>query len=176
MTETIPLATPGIKSAGEGSLYFLPAVANPSEGATLAEFQAGVAISCTIDAWNPSPTQNAEEFTKYCMKVAGERGGTVKWQIAPIRYEYDPTDLENPLYPHVQEMVEGRTGWIVDRRGYDSKSAVEADQVLSLLMPIELGVRAPVEISATSPNATHQLEQQIFVIGDVHQFVKVLAG
>lgn len=48
MTETIPLATPGIKSAGEGSVYFLPTIADP-ESITLAEFAAGVPLSCTLE-------------------------------------------------------------------------------------------------------------------------------
>lgn len=176
MTETIPLATPGIKSAGEGSVYFLPAVADP-ESITLAEFAAGVPLSCTLDAWNPTPTQNAQTFTKYCMKTTAERAGTITWQVAPIRYEYDPTDLANPDYPHVAEMTEGRIGFLVDRRGYEARTAaVETGQTVALVLPVELGVRAPVEISATTEGATHQLEQQVFVIGEPTQFATVAAA
>ena len=110
MSATFPEATfpIGIPSAGQGIVVFVPSIANPDAGVTMAELAAGTNFSCAIDGWDPQFEPGTRTTSRYCSSDTFETKGKGKYTGPTIRYVWDPTtdpDVANLKYPHLSKLL-----------------------------------------------------------------------
>lgn len=162
-----PLDPPGIDAAGNSKLSFVPAIANPAVGPTVAELTAGTDISCALYTFMPSTTQNTVSRAKYCHRQASQSLGRAATTIEPIEYDYDPQKPDAAEYAYYAALVPGTVGYIVDRRGLDAKTvAFAADQYVDIY-PVQLGERSRVAVDSTAEGDKLRTRQAVAVIGEV---------
>ena len=101
-----PLDPSGIDAAGNGSLYFVPTLADPTKP-TPAELAAGLNLSCLVYNWSPNGEQGKVERAKYCSRGTTERNGKVKYSADPIVYDYDPQNPASTEYPAYARFPQG---------------------------------------------------------------------
>ena len=181
MTATFPEAVfpIGIPSGGEGIVVFMPAVAGPADGVTLAELAAGTNFSCAIDGWEPGYEPGTRENVRYCTKDTFESKGKGKWTGPTIRYVWDPKhdpDTANPEYPHLSKLLPGASGWVADIRGFAARTGPlpTVGSNIAELFPVVLGERHPVPLSS-SEDDDHKLEQRVYIVGAPYSNVPILA-
>lgn len=176
VTYPIPLDPPGIDAAGNGGLYFVPAIENTA-APTVAELSAGINLSCLVYEWNPNGAQGKTQRVRYCYTNAAESLGRTTYAPDALVYDYDPQAVadETGDYAHVAKMAPGTKGFIVDRRGLSPEDEFEAQQVLEMVMPVELGEQMPMQISASTEGEKIRYQQALAVIGRVERRVKIAA-
>lgn len=160
-----PLDPPGINAAGNGSIWFVPAIADPS-APTVEEIEAGIDLSCALYTFTPTFEQASVTRTKYCYREAVQAPGRVTRSIERIVYDYDPQDPASEEYSYYEELTEGRRGFIVDRRGLHAKSVEIASGQYVHVTPVELGARDDVAINPEEEGEKLRVEQIIHVIGE----------
>lgn len=181
MTATFPEATfpIGIPSAGQGIVVFVPSIADPDEGVTMAELAAGTNFSCAIDGWDPQFEPGTRTTSRYCSSDTFETKGKGKYTGPTIRYVWDPTtdpDVANPEYPHLSKLLPDANGFMVDFRGFDAQNGpypTTGDNIAKIYT-VTLGEREPVAIQS-SEDDDHKLEQKVYFSGAVFSNKKVLA-
>lgn len=172
MTVTFP---DGIDAQGNAALWFLPAIGNTTTGPTLAEFTAGVNLSCAIDGFSAPSEQASTNDIRYCSTQQFETPGRVTTTIDPINYVYDPQDPDNATeYKHYSTLVAGLTGYLVNRLGVNVNTAPVAAQVVDLY-PVTAGVQARMAIDASAEGSKIKVTQKFFVTGPVKYDVPVHA-
>lgn len=173
-----PLDPAGIDAHGNGSVWFVPTIADP-EAPTAAEINAGVNLSCALYGFNPSLSFATGGTTrrKYCAKRQAQDSGDPQYSIEAIEYDYDPQDPSSVDYAYYAQLEPGTVGFIVDRRGIDAKEEPDvASGEYVDIYPVRLRERVRVAID---PNATEAAtlttQQYIDVIGEVRYDVAVAA-
>ena len=164
-TPTFPLDPPGINAAGNGAVWFVPALTDPSNP-TVAEIEAGVELSCALYTFSPSFDQSTVSRTKYCYAESVQTPGRTTRSIERITYDYDPQEPESEEYAYYAELVPGRRGYIIDRRGLSAKQVPIADGQYVHVTPVELGARDDVAINPEEEGQKLSIEQVIHVIGE----------
>ena len=175
MSVTIPNPPDGIDAAGMASVYFVEALANPA-APTVAEITAGTVLSCAIYTWPTSVEQSTSTSAKYCDKQPRQRLGRASYSAGPVVYDYDPQGLDvTGNYAHYDALEPGTTGYIIDRRGIDSKAAVVTAQVVDV-WPVKLGSRIRVDIDPTNTDGESlRTQQSVSVTGEVLFDVEIAA-
>lgn len=176
ITYPVPVDPTGIDAAGKGSLYFVPAIADP-KAPTLAELNAGINLSNVAYAWALNGSQGKTERTRYGYKSTAESLGRTTYAPDAIEYDYDPqaVDATSGEYKHVALMAPGTTGYIIDRRGLRPSDPFTSGQILEAVIPVELGEQMPVNIDPTQEGQMIRYSQSVAVIGDVERRVKIAA-
>lgn len=174
VTYPAPLEPIGIDAAGKGALVFVPAIANPAVGPTVAEIAAGVNLSCALYAWNPAGSQSTVERSRYCSRVISESLGKATYKADPIQYDYDPQDPESDEYPAYAALIPDTKGYLVDRRGLDYATAMAAAQIVDIY-PVQMGVRSRVAIDVKQEGDKLRVEQAVAITGEPFFDVKVVA-
>ena len=166
MSITIP-NPPGIDAAGRGAVFWVPAIADPATP-TVAELQAGVALSCALDTWPTTVDQSTTSRSKYCDSQPRQQLGKPQYSAGPIVYDYDPQGADTSgHYAYYDDLTPGLDGYFVDRRGVDAEEAIAAGQKVDV-WPARLGARIRVDIDPTSTDGQSLRTQQIVsVTGEV---------
>ncbi len=174
MSITIP-NPPGVDAAGMGSVYFVPAIADPA-APTVTEIDAGVPLSCALYGWATSVDQPTSTSAKYCDAQPRQRLGTAAYSAGPIVYDYDPqgTDVGGN-YAHYDALTPGLTGYMVDRRGIGSMEATAVGQVVDV-WPVKLGAIIRVDIDPNNTDGESLRTQQIVSVTGQVQFDKALTA
>lgn len=169
-----PLDPPGIDAAGNVKVWFVPAIADPTKP-TVAEIEAGADLSCALYAFVPTLEQPTSPRSKYCYRQPAQALGRPDYGIEAIEYDYDPQAPDNADYAYYADLEPGTRGFIVERRGLDSKQDLAADDLVDIY-PAELGSRGRVAVDATSTDTQKLRSRQIVaVVGDVLQDIAVVA-
>lgn len=174
-----PLDPAGINAAGNGSIWFVPALADPA-APTVAEINAGVNLSCALYGFNPTLTYAAAgggSRRKYCAESTSQEFGEEQRGIDQIEYDYNPQELDADGYTYYSVLAPETTGFVIDRRGLKAKTeAVEAAQLVDV-HPVRLKgrVRTAIDPNSTDLNAKLTTQQFVEVIGPVLLDVAVVA-
>jgi len=168
---TFPL---GISARGNGALWYLPTVANPDTGVTVAEFTAGLNLSCAIAGFAPSSEQSTVTRTRYCSRAGYEIPGTVTTSIPAIEYVYDPQEPDSDEYEWYSVLAQGVTGYFANRLGMAFEDAVTAGQYVDLYQ-IQAGVQNRVAIDPTAEGDELRISQRFFNTGPVRFDTIVIA-
>jgi hypothetical protein len=165
----------GVDAQGNASLWFLPAIADPS-APTLAEFAAGVNLSCAIDGFSAPSEQGSSQDIRYCSKQNFENPGRVTTTIDPIAYVYDPQDpTNNTEYKHYNVLKAGVKGYLVNRLGVDVNTAIAATDVVDVY-PVTAGNQSRQAIDPSAEGSKIKILQKFFVTGPVAYDAVVAAG
>lgn len=166
---------PSTPADGNTAVWFVPAIENPS-APSVADLTAEsvVDLSCylTGDGLNLTSEQAAITDERLCSTQVYEIPGR-KTNTAEVTY-IDNTNSthETDSNEAAETLVEGASGYIVTRRGVEYEEALAADQKVSV-WPIRAGAQRDVPPEA---NSVIRTIQKLFVTGDVHQKVAVVAG
>lgn len=171
---TFPLDPPGIDAAGNGALWFVPAIADIN-APTVTEIEAGVNLSCALYSFGITVEQASTDRTRYCYREAVQRPGRVTRTIDRIRYDYDPQNPDSAEYGYYTELTPGRHGFIVDRRGLDARTELLAAGQYVHITPVTLGGRDDVAIDPAAEGETLSVEQLVFVSGEKVRDVEIAA-
>lgn len=174
MTVTIP-NPPGIDAAGKGAVYWVPALADPSNP-TVAEIAAGVVLSCALDTWPTTVDQSTTSKSKYCDAQPRQRLGKPQYSAGPIVYEHDPQGVDTTgNYGYYDDLTPGLDGFFIDRRGIAFMAAVAVGQKVDV-WPARLGARIRVDIDPTNTDGESLRTQQfVSVTGEVLFDVEIAA-
>jgi hypothetical protein len=168
MTVSFPL---GISARGSGAVWFLPAIVAPG-APKVAEFTAGINLSCAISGFAPTAEQGTVNKTRYCSRGTFEVPGTVTNTGPTLEYVYDPQEPDSTEYEWFSTLVRGTTGFLVNRLGMDFEDVVAAAQYVNVY-PAEAGVQVPVPIDPTADGDELRISQRFFITGDVYYSVAV---
>lgn len=151
MTVTIPES---VAAEANVKVAFVPAIANPETGPTVAEMAAGVIIGCYLmPGWEGfTSTQTKGESRRFCSRSSFERFGRTTNSSAPLEYTYLPQELATPGNPAnevYETLAEGVTGFIVLGFGLDAEEAAPfvASDVVDFA-PVECGEQNKVTTGA----------------------------
>lgn len=164
---------PGISAQGQGALWYLPAVAG-ANGPTVAEITAGIELSCAIDGFNPSSSQNKIKKVRYCTITAYEIPGKVETTIAATKFVYDPQNPTSTTYPWFVTMKLNVTGFLMNRLGVAFDTAPAAGQFVNLY-PIICGQQNPVGIDPNGEGDELVYSQEFSISGPVRYGKAILA-
>lgn len=171
MAVTFPL---GITARGNGSVFWLPTVAGLA-GGTVAEYTAGLNISCAISGFGPTADQSTVTKTRYCSRNTFEVPGTVTTSIPAIEFVYDPQEPDSDGYAWFNTISNGLSGWLANRLGVPYETNVAVGQFVNLYR-VTAGPQLPVPIDPTSEGDELRYSQRFFVVGDVRYNVAVAAA
>lgn len=163
MTVSFPL---GVSARGNGAVWFLPAIAN-LEAPRVAEFAAGINLSCAISGFAPTSEQGVVNKTRYCSRGTFEVPGTVTNTGPTLEYVYDPQEPTSEEYEWFATLAQGTVGFLVNRLGLDFEAPVAAGQFVNVY-PTQAGVQVPVPIDPTAEGDELRISQRFFITGDVH--------
>lgn len=155
----------GISALGKGALWYLPAVANKA-APTLAEFTAGINISCAIDGFAPTSDQGSAPITRYCSTTTFEAPGRVTLTGPTIQFVYDPQNPASAEYEWYNTITEGVTGYLANRLALDFDEPLAAAQVANVF-PITAGLPVPVPIDPGTDGQELRYNQRFFITGAV---------
>lgn len=155
----------GIAALGNAALWYLPAVANKA-APTIAEFTAGINISCGIDGFAPTGEQASAPVTRYCSTSSFETPGRVTMTGPTIEFAYDPQDPAAPEFEWYSTITSGVTGFLANRLGMPYATAIAATQVVNIF-PIAAGPRIPVPVDASADGQELRYSQRFFITGAV---------
>jgi hypothetical protein len=155
----------GISALGNGALWYAPAVAVKATP-VLAEFTAGINMSCGMDGFAPTGDQGSSPVTRYCSTTTFEAPGRATLTGPSIEFVYDPQDPASAEYEWYVTITEGTTGFLINRLGLPFDTAIAADQVVNVF-PITAGVRIPVPVDPTADGQELRYRQRFFITGAV---------
>lgn len=165
--ENVPL---GLPSDGQALVLFVPAIANPSTGATVAELTAtGVkrlTYSATGDGYNHTVTINKIRANRFTLPQEIQYDGTIVDDLS-ITYVYTNTagDVVRLALPT------GTTGFVVERWAVANDAAVAAAQLIDIIP-----IRASIPLKdAPVRNQELTRTQVLNVTGTVYRDSPVLA-
>ncbi|MBK9156718.1 MAG: hypothetical protein IPM11_01080 [Micropruina sp.] len=162
MTITIP---DGVATLGAESVYWVPAIANPATGATVAELNAGTPIQCAINSFAPNGDQGSSQDLRLCSVDELENPGRNKITISAIELVYDPQMPTNTTaYAAYSALAPRAKGFLVDRRGMPHAQAFAAGQFVDIYT-VTLGERNRVAITAGSDGEKFKTSIKPFVSG-----------
>lgn len=172
MTVTFP---PGIESAGTGSVFLAPSVANP-QAPKLAEFTGSTAVqlSCHLMGFETGAEQGKVESSRYCLAQALETLGKVKYTISDVEVVYDPQQPESAVYAGYKALAQGGTWALLDRRGKDSRSPLAVGDVVDVFEAVQVGAPLRTPITGTE-GELHRTKFSLAVKGQWVRDVKVVA-
>lgn len=115
-----------VTAEGNVRAAFIPAIANPATGPTVAEMAAGVLLSLYLDpAWAGfTGTQSKGERRRYGSRETFQRLGRTSNEVAQLRYSYVPQELGTPGYAAnevYETLAEGTKGYLVLGYGLDAE-------------------------------------------------------
>ena len=173
MTVTFP---PGIESAGTGSVFLAPVVADPNSP-KLAEFTGSTAVnlSCQIYGFETTSEQGKVESKRYCLAEAIESFGKLKNGIADIEVVYDPQNPDSVTYAGYKALKTPGLRWaLFDRRGLPSRDPLAVGHVGDLFEAVEFGTprRAPI---TNTEGEEHRTIFSVAVKGQLFRDVKIVA-
>lgn len=166
---------PSTPSDGNVGAWFVPAIADGS-APTVAELtaQSVVDLSCylTGDGLNLTSEQATITDERLCTTQVYEQPGR-KTNTAEVTYiDNTNSDSETDANAAAETLVEGASGYIVTRRGVPYEESLASGQKVSV-WPVRAGQQRDV---APEANSVIRTIQKLFVTGDVHQNVAVVAG
>lgn len=165
----------GVSVLGNEGLWYVPSIADPAIGVTVAELAAGVAVQTAIRGFNPQGTQNSSQDIRLSSVDQYENPGRNQVSIDPIEVVYDPQDPDNATkYKAYTVLVPNSSGFLVDRRGLTESDAAAADQIVDIYT-IWLGARNRVGVDPTQEGGKFASTIKPFVSGPTYQDVAVLA-
>lgn len=157
----------GVDAQGNAALWFLPAISNLTTGPTVAEFTAGVNLSCAIDGFAPTSDQTTTTDLRYCSTQTYEQPGRVTVSIDAISYVYDPQAPTNATtYKHYNTLKQGTKGYLVNRLGVGVNTAIAAAQVVDVY-PVVAGAQGRQAIDPSAEGSKIKVTQKFFVTGQV---------
>lgn len=167
-----PVFPLGITARGNGSVWWLPAVAGAAP--TVAEFTAGINISCAISGFAPTADQSTVTKTRYCSRQTFEVPGQVSPTIPAVEFVYDPQVTTAGSYAWYNTVVEGLSGWLANRLGIAYETDIVAAAKVNLY-PVTAGAQVPLPIDPTSEGDELRYAQRFFVTGPVKYKLTVAA-
>jgi hypothetical protein len=123
MTIEIPES---VTAEGMVKAAFIPAIANPLTGPTVAEMAAGVIVSgYLMPDWDGfTGTQTKGESRRFNSRQTYQRFGRTTNDVAPLMYTYIPQELATPGYSAnevYETLAEGTKGFLVLGYGLDAE-------------------------------------------------------
>jgi hypothetical protein len=155
----------GISALGNAGLWYLPAVANKATP-TLAEFTAGINISCAINGFAPTGDQGSAPVVRYCSTTTFEAPGRATMTGPSIEFVYNPQEPDSAEYAWYNTITEGVTGFLANRLGLPYSQALAATQVVNVF-PITAGLRIPVPVDPTADGQELRYNQRFFITGAI---------
>lgn len=165
----------GVSTLGNESVWYVPSIADPESGVTIAELTAGVKIQTAIRGFNPQGTQNSSQDVRLSTVDLLENPGRNQVSIDPIEVVYDPQDPDSATkYKAYTTLVPGSSGFIVDRRGLPEGDAAVAAQIVDIYT-VKLGARNRVSVDPTQDGGKFASTIKPFVSGPTYQDVSILS-
>ena len=137
-----------IYSAKKQVWQWLPAVANPSAGPTVAEWTAGLATQIHYEADQMQFTASAatQEAQRYSDQYSTITPGRKKIEIPDVEVYTDPQQPDSTTYALAKAWKAEPIGFLALRAGIDADTAAAAAQNVSVLVKvkiIDMLLRAP---------------------------------
>ena len=157
----------GTRSRGNESVIFVATLADPLEP-SLAELNAvtSVNVSCYLTGFAPQGTQESAEDVRLCSEQVFEDPGDVAISIDNIEYVYSPQAsapaADNKAYELLKKDV---TGYLVDRRGLNARTAALAIGQIVDVYPIRLGEQFRLPLDPGAQGGKFRITQKPFVTG-----------
>lgn len=171
----MPLDPAGINAAGNVGLFWVPAIADPQTGATIAELNAGINISNAVYAYDEGAEQSTTSRVKYGYKSERKSLGMPIYNIAALEYDDDPQGTAvGGQYAYKATLAEGAVGFLVHRRGVPPTTAFTATQKIDI-RSAELGRQLRVAVAAGTEGEKLRLRQSV-AVGDTWDARAVLAA
>lgn len=168
----------GVDAQGNESVIFVPALANPA-APTVAELTGASAInlSCALRGFGSSTEQSSTPDIRLCSREVFESPGRATNSLEDITYVYDPqAAAAAPTNKHYETLKSGVTGFLVDRRGLDSRTvAVAAAQKVDVF-PVKFGPQRRVSVDPSAEGAKFEIIQKPWVTGQVRWDAVVAAA
>lgn len=167
----------GVRSRGNESVIFVPTLTDP-EAPTVAELTAvtAVNISCYLTGFSPTGTQESAEDIRLCSEQIFEDPGDVQVSIDNVEYVYYPqaaaADPNNKAYEIMKRDV---TGYLVDRRGLNARTAAIAAAQLVDIYPVRLGEQFRLPLDPSQQGGKFRITQKPFVTGPYLYDVEIAA-
>lgn len=157
---------PGVSTLGNETLLWVPAIAVLS-AATVAELTATnvLNVSFAVRGFTPGGDQGTSTDIRLGTRVAYENPGRFSPTIDDITYVVDPqaaTAAANNK--HVELMVEGAIGYLVDIRGINPETWVATAAQKYTAYPVQLGAQRQVGIDPTSEGGKFEIIQKPYII------------
>ena len=164
---------PGVEALGNQQLWFVPAVANAA-APTAAELSAGFPILCSMTSgFNAAGEQATTERWRACAAQATTALGPVSITIEALEYVYDPQAPDSDNYEAYAELTQGRTGFLIDRRGKGYTEAPASGDVVDVY-PVRFGFRNRV-VNTPGESSEFRVSQAVSVTGPVVQDAVIAA-
>lgn len=157
----------GVRSRGNESVLFVPVILDPL-APKLTELNAvgAVNISCWLSGFQPQGSQESAEDRRLCSQQIFEDPGDVQISIDNIEYVYYPQATAPTANNKAYEILKlDATGYIVDRRGLNARTAVLAITQLVDIYPVRLGEQFRQAVDPTQQGGKFRISQKAFVTG-----------
>lgn len=169
----------GVDAQGNESVIFVPDLADPT-APTVTELTGATAInlSCALRGFEPTAAQASVQDIRLCSREVYESPGRVTPTINDITYVYDPqaAGQADATNAHYDTLVQGITGYLVDRRGLDARTVdILADQIVDVY-PVTLGQQRRVPVDPSAEGGKFEVIQKPFVTGPPAWDATVVAG
>jgi hypothetical protein len=157
----------GVRSRGNESIIFVPVLVAPT-APKLTELNAVTAcnLSCFLSGFAPQGTQDSVEDTRLCSEQIFEDPGDIAVSIDNLEYVYYPqattADPNNKAY---DTLVNGATGFLVDRRGLNARTAPLAIGQQVDVYPVRLGEQFRMPLDPGAQGGKFRITQKAFVTG-----------
>ena len=161
----------GVEARGNEQLWFAPAIAN-TNAPTVSEAEFPILCSMTT-AFGATGEQATTERWRACSAQAMTALGAVSINVDALEYVYDPQEPESDNYQAYAELTEGRTGYLIDRRGKASGEPLAAGDVVDVY-PVRLGFRNRVT-NPVGEDVEFRVSQAVGVTGRVIQDAVIAA-
>lgn len=155
----------GVSTLGNESVWFIPAIANPVAGITVAEATAGTPLQTAINAFVAQGEQGVTSDMRLSSVEEYENPGRNKVSIEPFEIVYDPQDLTNATtYKAYSVLPEGTSGFLVDRRGLPHATAWAVTQDV-IIYPVKIGAHNEVPVEAGSEGNKFKVKIKAYISG-----------
>lgn len=164
--------TDAVTVASNVAVVLVPAVADTTlEDITLAEYNAGTAIECSIREFSLTGTVQNRQEQFLCDADASEWGGPVTWTIDPVVIQAgDPQDANTLL----DGLTKGEIRYIVQRLGLAHDTAAAAGQKVRIAK-VEVSLVEDMPMVAT-PDGTKFEARLHFAVREFQRNAAIVSG
>jgi len=166
----------GVRSRGNESLIFTTVLVPTAPSVATLNAVTAVNVSCYVTNFAPTGSQESSEDPRLCSEQIFESPGDIAVAIDNVEYIYYPQATVPTANNKAYELMKnGVSGWMVDRRGLNARTAALAVGQLVDIYPVTLGEQFRMPLDPGQQGGKFRITQKPFVTGPYAYDVALVA-